>query len=146
MGNTVYAWDAATGELLWKTDAGNADPTERTAIDSHNINVKWGILSTPVIDRAAGVLYACAWISSDKTGKWQTGQHFVAALDIVTGRARAADVSLEDSIQRGRRSARCQQFHSMERKQRSALAIVNGAVIVCFGTIAETTTRPRAAG
>ena len=51
MGNTVYAWDADTGDLLWKTTLGT--PINGTqAIDSHNINVKWGILSTPVIDGA----------------------------------------------------------------------------------------------
>ena len=31
------------------------------------VNVAWGILSTPVIDEAAGILYACAWISADGT-------------------------------------------------------------------------------
>ena len=59
MGNTVYAWDADTGELLWKTTLGTPINGSNT-IDAHNINVKWGILSTPVIDRPAGLLYACA--------------------------------------------------------------------------------------
>ena len=53
MGNTVYAWDADTGEPLWKTTLGPPINGSQ-AIDAHDINVKWGILSTPVIDRAAG--------------------------------------------------------------------------------------------
>ncbi len=55
MGNTVYAWDAATGEQLWKTNLGTPI-TGSPDIDAYNINVKWGVLSTPVIDRAANAL------------------------------------------------------------------------------------------
>src|SRR5882672_1852565 len=36
------------------------------AIDGHLTNVNWGILSTPVIDEAAGLLYACTWIRSEE--------------------------------------------------------------------------------
>jgi len=139
MGNTVYAWDADTGTLLWKTNLGtpiNGSPD----IDAHNINVKWGILSTPVIDRAAGTLYACAWISSDNSGNWQTGQHFVAAVDITTGTIKAGKplLSLEGAAFNPGNGLPKQSFSGAERKQRSALAMVKGAVIICFGTIAET--------
>ena len=75
MGNTVYAWDADTGELLWKTNVGTPINGKQT-IDSHNINLKWGIMSTPVIDRAAGALYACAWISPDTDGQLADGPAF----------------------------------------------------------------------
>jgi len=139
MGNTVYAWDADTGELLWKTPVGTPI-NGSTTIDSHNTNDKWGILSTPVIDRSAGVLYLCAWISNDNSGKWQTAEHFVAALDITTGALKQGKplLSLEGAtFDRGQGLAPLQ-FVSIERKQRAALAIVNGAVIICFGTIFET--------
>jgi hypothetical protein len=144
MGNTVYAWDADTGELLWKTVLGTPIDGSQD-IDAHNINVKWGILSTPVIDRPAGVLYACAWISTDKTGRWQTGQYFVAAVDITTGALKPGKplLNLEGvSFDPGQGLA-VQQFRSIERKQRAALAIVSGAVIICFGTIMETATSAR---
>ena len=100
MGNTVYAWDADTGELLWKTTVGTPINGVQ-AIDAHDINIKWGILSTPVIDRAVGVIYACAWISPDKSGNWQTAEHFVVALDITTGatfQVRRRSVSKERSL------------------------------------------------
>jgi hypothetical protein len=138
MGNTIFAWDADTGALLWKTNLG-IPINGSTAIDAYNINVKWGILSTPVIDRAAGVLYACAWISTDKSGNWQTGQYFVAAVDIATGKLKPGKplLNLEGaSFNPGPGMA--QQFRGIERKQRAALAMVNGAVIICFGTIMET--------
>ena len=62
MGNTVYAFDAQTGNELWKTNLGRPIVGTRQ-IDAWLVNVAWGILSTPVIDEAAGILYACAWIS-----------------------------------------------------------------------------------
>jgi outer membrane protein assembly factor BamB len=138
MGNTVYAWDADTGELLWKTNLGTPINGSQ-AIDAHNINIKWGILSTPVIDRLAGVLYACAWISPDRSGNWQTGEHVVAALDITTGVLKEGKplLSLEGATFDPGQRLPVLQFKSAERKQRAALAIVSGAVIIGFGTIAE---------
>ncbi len=137
MGNTVYAWDADTGQLLWERNLGTPI-TGSNQIDMHVINVKWGILSTPVIDRAANTLYACAWISPDNTGNWQTGRYFVAALDIATGALRTPLLDLHNATYAPAPPGTRQQFNSMERKQRAALAIVDGAVIVCFGTIMET--------
>lgn len=137
MGNTVYAWDADTGELLWKTLLGTPINGSQV-IDSHNINVKWGILSTPVIDRPAGLLYACAWISDpNNSGNWQFGQYFVVALDIATGALKQPLLSLEGVTFDPGPPGSQQAFKSIERKQRAALAIVNGAVIICFGTIFE---------
>ena len=60
-------------------------------------------MSTPVIDRAAGVLYACAWVSPDHSGHWQTGEHFVVALDITTG---ATFRAKRRSVWKGRRLIR----------------------------------------
>jgi len=139
MGNTVYAWDADTGALLWKTNLGTPINGSND-IDAHDINVKWGILSTPVIDRPAGLIYVCAWISPDHSGRWQNGEHFVAALDIVSGAPRLDKpmLSLEGAQFDPGPGGSKQEFRSKERKQRAALAMVDGAVIVCFGTIAET--------
>ncbi len=137
MGNTVYAWDAETGALLWKRNLGMPINGGKQ-IDMHLINVKWGILSTPVIDRTANTLYTCAWISPDNSGNWQTGRYFVAALDIATGALRKPLLDLHGATYTPGPPGTKQQFDSMERKQRAALAIVDGAVIVCFGTIMET--------
>jgi hypothetical protein len=139
MGNTVYAWDADTGELLWETNLGTAIKGSNE-IDAHNINLKWGILSTPVIDRAANTLYACAWISPDHSGHWQSGRHYVAALDIVSGALKPGKplLDLHGATYDPGPGGTVQQFKSMERKQRAALALVDGVVIVCFGTIQET--------
>ena len=137
MGNSVYAWDADTGETLWQTQLGMPINGSRN-IDAWGTNVKWGILSTPFIDRAAGVLYACAWISTDDTGDWRTGQYFLVALSIVTGRHVHQKLSLEGATYSPGNGLPVKKFKSAEREQRAALAMVDGAVIVCFGTIAET--------
>jgi hypothetical protein len=144
MANTIYAWDADTGEQLWHATLGEPidgrkaiNAKGENEIDTHNVNIKWGILSTPVIDRQAGVLYACAWLSPDHSGRWQTAQHVVAALDLVTGNLTKPLLSLEGATYDAGGGLPVQTFRSVERKQRSALALVDGAVIVCFGTIKE---------
>ena len=78
MANQVLAYDANDGTLLWQRLLGrpiNGSP----AIDYHMINDHWGILSTPVIDVAAGLLYACTWVSADGTA--QNGQHWLHAFN-----------------------------------------------------------------
>jgi len=138
MGNTVFAWDVDTGEMMWRTNLGTAINGTKD-IDVHTTNIKWGILSTPVIDRANNVLYTCAWISPDHSGNWKTGQHIVAALDLVTGALKPGKtpLNLHGSTYDPGPGGTVQQFDSSERKQRAALTMVDGAVIVCFGTIME---------
>jgi hypothetical protein len=135
MGNWVYAWDADTGDLLWKTHLGTPI-NGALAIDAHLVNVHWGVLSTPVIDTAAQRLYVCYWSSHD--GHWQNGQHFLASLDTKTGAQTHTALNLEDTHVDPGDGLPSLKFKSMERKQRSALSLVKGAVLIPFGTIAET--------
>src|SRR5712692_7892326 len=140
MANSVFAWDIDSGETLWKKNLGRPIKGSR-AIDAHLVNVNWGILSTPVIDRAAGALYVCAWISGDNTGNAGKGVHKVFALDITTGEpmpGKKDPVELDGITYQASANVSQQVFNSAERKQRSALALAKGAVIVCFGTVAET--------
>jgi hypothetical protein len=135
MGNHVYAWDADTGEQLW--DAFLGHPVNGTVdIDAHLVNVHWGILSTPVIDAPKRRLYACYWTSPD--GDWRKGAHKVVALDIVTGQRVHDDIDLEKVEVDPGGGLRKLSFTSMERKQRSGLALSQGVVFIAFGTIAET--------
>lgn len=139
MGNSVYAFDAQTGALLWKTDLGR--PIVGTKqIDAWLINIAWGILSTPVIDEAAGVLYACAWISPDGTAA--KGQHFLAALRLADGSLAHPPLNLEGAIY-APRGLPAQKFASAQRKQRAALTLTQGHVLIPFGTIAESASTAR---
>lgn len=76
MGNHVYAFDADAGEghdLLWRSpllgrpfppgpDPENPPPA--TSVERWGINVRWGILSTPVIDLDAQQMYIVNWVAS----------------------------------------------------------------------------------
>ena len=141
MANQVFAFDANDGEQLWERTLGQPINGSEE-IDDHTINDHWGIISTPVIDLAAGVLYACAWISADGD---------LAERAILPARAaprrRLADAG-SLSIWRARRTIRVtgrrsSKFRSAERKQRAALALTGGAVLIPFGTIQETAATAR---
>src|SRR4051812_9827945 len=71
MRNMVYAYDADGREAapLWKTPLGSAMPFDRIPKDAgarigqYNIRPYIGITSTPVIDRAKGLMYVVAKIA-----------------------------------------------------------------------------------
>ena len=139
MGNTIYAFDAENAALLWKTNLGR--PIVGTkSIDQWLINVNWGILSTPVIDEAAGVLYACAWISPD--GSAAKGQHYLAAVRLNDGSLAHPMLNLEGAVYAPPKLPE-QRFVSAQRKQRAALTLLRGHVLVPFGTISETASTAR---
>ena len=139
MGNTVYAFDAQTGGELWKTNLGPPIVGTRD-IDAWLVNVNWGILSTPVIDQAAGILYACAWISTDGTAA--NAQHFLAALQIPDGSLVRPLLNLEGAVYAPPGLPQ-QKFASAQRKQRAALTLTQGHVLIPFGTIAESASTAR---
>ena len=139
MGNTIYAFDAESGAGLWNTHLGPPIVGTRS-IDQWLINVNWGILSTPVIDEAAGVLYACAWISPD--GSAAKGQHYLAAVRLADGKRMHPLLNLEGATYT-RPGLPEQRFVSAQRKQRAALTLLNGHVLIPFGTISETAATAR---
>ena len=139
MGNTVYAFDADTGAELWRRNLGRPITGTRQ-IDAFLINVAWGILSTPVIDATARILYACAWISPD--GSAARGRHFLAALHLADGSLAKPLLDLEGAVYSPPGLPE-QRFASAERKQRAALTLTQGHVLIPFGTVRETSTTAR---
>jgi hypothetical protein len=139
MGNCVYAFDARTGAQLWVTNVGHPI-TGTTQIDGHMTNVHWGILSTPVIDEAAGILYACAWISKDAIP--DHGRHVLVALHLKDGTSARAPLDLEGVVFAPPGLPQ-QKFASAQRKQRAALTLLNGHVLIPFGTITESSSTAR---
>jgi hypothetical protein len=143
MGNRIYAWDADTGDALWRADLGPPvqgalaiGPDGKNAIDSNNTNVLWGVLSTPVIDRAAGRLYVCYWSSAD--GIWTNAHHFLARVDLATGAVIQPVLDLEGVTFHPGGQLEPLAFNTAERKQRAALSMLKGAVLIPFGSVAET--------
>ena len=140
MANQIFAFDANTGTKLWMVQLGTPIRGNKK-IDAYLINDHWGILSTPVIDDKAGVMYACAWISPD--GSVDKSQHYLHAVRLRDGRAAQPPLNLEGVSYDPGHGLPVQKFRSAHRKQRAALLLVNGAVFIGFGTIAESSSTAR---
>jgi hypothetical protein len=82
--DTVYAFDATTGDVLWQVSELLAGETPSDNRNCGQVTPKIGITSTPVIDRTRGphgAIYLVA-MSKDAAGKYHQRLH---ALDITTG-------------------------------------------------------------
>jgi outer membrane protein assembly factor BamB len=109
--NTVYSIDASSGEPIWQTHL--ADPVPAGPLPCGNIRPTVGITGTPVVDPAAGVLYAAAMV--------QPTHYELFAVDLGSGSAiwhRSLDTQGLDPPSAG---------------QRGALALEQGQVYVPFG-------------
>lgn len=110
---SVYAFDADTGVLLWKT---SFQPKGATAFN--------GILSTPVIDSATGTLYAVAE-TSENSGTYFP--HRLHALDVATGKEKfGGPVVISDPL-----------LPPYYKRQRPALLLANGNIYAAFGSIGD---------
>jgi outer membrane protein assembly factor BamB len=86
MSNRIWAFDANTGMPIWKTPV-NLGPAffPKPGDIGGKINKSFGILSTPVIDRAAGEMYIVNWLSDEATHQDRTLK--VHALRLTDGQA-----------------------------------------------------------
>jgi outer membrane protein assembly factor BamB len=107
--NSVYAFDVASGHEAWRTHLGT--PVPGGELPCGNIDPS-GITGTPVVDRAAGVIYAVTF---------QRFEHRLVALDLPTG-----GVRWQRRIDPPGADPRTHQ-------QRAALALSRGRVYVPFG-------------
>lgn len=136
MANQVFAFDAGDGTRVWARTLGT--PIDgNTGIDQHNINDHWGILSTPVIDAAAGIIYLCTWISPDRSVAM--ARHALHALRVADGQdAHPHALDFEGETYTPGHNRPIQTFASLARKQRSSLLLVGRTVFVAFGSVRET--------
>jgi outer membrane protein assembly factor BamB len=107
--NSVYALDAATGHEEWRTHLGT--PVSGGDLPCGNIDPS-GITGTPVVDPAAGVVYAVTF---------QRFEHRLVALDLATG-----GVRWQRPIDPPGADPRTHQ-------QRAALALSRARVYVAYG-------------
>ncbi|MGZ3848272.1 MAG: hypothetical protein ACXVBR_17895 [Flavisolibacter sp.] len=144
MANTVLAYDAHDGSLLWNVHLGNPVKGSK-AIDQYLINDHWGILSTPVIDGETQRIYCVCWISQD--GTVEKASHSLHALDLRTGAVVHPALSLEGAIYDPGGGIPKQKFASLARKQRSALLLthVNGVktIFIACGSVRENDAQAR---
>jgi hypothetical protein len=108
--DSVYALDAASGHVLWKTNLGL--PVPRSVLPCGNIDPT-GITGTPVVDPSSGLLYVVAFV--------QPGRHELVALAISNGHVRF------------RRAADPSGLDPLVHQQRAALTISGDRVYWAFG-------------
>ena len=135
MADVVRGVDAHDGSDIWDTTLGTPIQGSQ-AIDSHNINDKWGCLSTGVIDPDTARLYQVCWVSPDKSLNPATGRYFMFVLNVADG-SQVANTPVEiDGLD----------FNKEMRKGRSSAVLINQngvkTVLQCTGSINETTNGP----
>jgi outer membrane protein assembly factor BamB len=107
--NSVYAFDAATGQQAWHAHLGT--PVSGSDLPCGNIDPS-GITGTPVVDVTAGVVYAVTF---------QRFEHRLVALDLASG-----GVRWQRRIDPPGADPRTHQ-------QRAALALSHGRVYIAYG-------------
>jgi outer membrane protein assembly factor BamB len=81
LANNVQAFDAGTGEEIWRTNVGRPVDDSK-GIDDHTINQHWGCLPTGAIWKMR--VYESCWVSADGTP--EKGKYFLFTLDLATGK------------------------------------------------------------
>jgi hypothetical protein len=126
--NSVYAFDANDADAtapVWHVNFGTPANMHSTDFGCTDINGQMGIIGTPVIDKARGVLYV---VALTKTGSGaELGAGFTQrlhALDLATG----ADLP-ESPV-----TIRAKSFNALMENQRPALLLANGLVYVGYAS------------
>ncbi|HTJ25724.1 MAG TPA: hypothetical protein VMA36_06110 [Candidatus Limnocylindria bacterium] len=94
--DTVYAFDAHSGETLWKTGVAGccgAEPVDVSYVGVCHVAPEIGISSTPVVDRAGGTVYVLAK-AMRRDGGTMTFHHTLHALALDTGQERRNPVEI----------------------------------------------------
>src|SRR5258708_15629603 len=130
--DSVYAFDADTGAQLWRKSLGTAVPS--SVINTVNIQVEVGIISTPVIDPSTNTLYVVA-----KTYENSVQIFRLHALDILNQGAEKLGGPIQIAGQYpgsgvSNDGAGHVLFVAAEENQRPALTLVNGVVYVAFAS------------
>ena len=124
--DTVYAFDAASGQQVWQSSIGT--PVPLATMPCGNID-PIGITSTPVIDLASRTMFVGAMTTPDGG---TTKAYEIFALSIDDGSVRTGwPVDMASTVTSGSTL-----FTPSVQGQRAALALVNGILYVPFGGLA----------
>lgn len=128
--DSVYAFDGDSGVQYWHVTLGTSVPS--SVINTQNIQVEVGIISTPVIDPTSGTIYVVAKTYEDDVQIFR-----LHALDITTGAEKfggpveiAASVSGTGMGSSGGTIT----FVAAKGNQRAALTLVNGIVYLAMSS------------
>ena len=121
--NIVYAFDARSGALVWKSSLGAA--VRRSALPCGNID-PLGVTGTPAIDGRLQAIYLDALIADKTSG---APKHMLFALSLKDGSVMSGwPIDVEAALK-----ASGQTFHSQVQSERGALTIAGDAVYVPYG-------------
>jgi len=129
--DSVYAFDADTGALYWQISLGTSVPS--SVINTPNIQVEVGIISTPVIDPATNTIYVVA-----KTYENSVQIFRLHALNISTGVEQAGSPVVISATGPGtgdgNDGAGNIPFVAAKENQRAAVTLVNGVLYLAFAS------------
>jgi PQQ enzyme repeat len=130
--DSVYAFDADTGAQLWQKSLGT--PVPSSVINTPNILVEVGIISTPVIDPSTNTLYVVA-----KTYENSVQIFRLHALDILNQGAETLGGPIQIAAQYPGSAVQNDGaghvlFVAAKENQRAALTLVHGVVYVAFAS------------
>jgi hypothetical protein len=127
--NTVYAIDAATGAVLLHKNFGTPVPQSALA-NCNNNTVHIGINSTPVADRAKGMLYVMAYTADSAGPTYRLHALNLGTLaDAVTPEVVTASHTLTDGS--------TYTFHPGQNRQRAGLLEANGNIYAGFASFCD---------
>ena len=126
--NSVYAFDANDAQALapiWHVNFGTPADVHSAAFGCLDINGQMGIIGTPVIDKARGVLYVVALTRAGaSTGPGTGFAQRLHELDLATG----ADLPESPVV------IKAESFDALMQNQRPALMLANGMVYVGYAS------------
>jgi hypothetical protein len=125
--DSVYAFDAGTGTILWKVSLLGAGETTSDDRGCSQVTPEIGITSTPVIDRQAGAhgtIFLVAMTKDASSGYHQR----LHALDITTGQETTGS-PIEITASFGATT-----FAPGQYKERAALLLSNGAIYTTWAS------------
>jgi PQQ enzyme repeat len=125
--NTVYAVDATSGSVLFQKNLGAPVPSP-LGCDNNGPNV--GIDGTPVIDRAAGVMYVIAYTLESNVPTYRIHELSLSDLSDVTP---SVIVSASHELTNGD----TYDFQAAYQRQRPGLLEANGNVYAGFGSFCD---------
>lgn len=125
--NSIYAIDASSAAVLFQTNLGAPVPSP---LGCNNNGPNVGIDGTPVIDRAAGVMYVIAYTLERKVPTYRIHELSLADLSEVTP---AVAVSASHELTDGTTYT----FNATYERQRPGLLEAGGNVYAAFGSFCD---------
>ncbi len=134
MRNTLYAFDAHTGAVVWRTQVTvRGEPPVPAAFTGCAIAPTYGITSTPVIDRARDTVYAVGVVLRGPASAKHM-HYYLHALSLATGADVQPPVEIAGSVNG---PSGTEPFIADVHTQRPGLVEANGNIYVTFGSICD---------